>query len=294
MNYATPLNLKLPFKLAQTGRHQYLQMMTFDLPAYLTRIDLEESLTGLGGLKSLQRHQISAIPFENVLPFSGQIPDVTKRAVWDKLIARCCGGYCFELNTLLGQALEVLNYAFRPVLARVRMGADEGGIRNHLAFVVTLDGVEWLVDAGFGGQAPAEPLRLDTEAPQDVGSQAYRIRSDQRVGERVLERQTNDGWFPLYGFDRVPPTAADIDGANYLCATWPESSFPSNLKFYRLTTDGRISFLNGQARYVTASGDRTAEIASLAALTTFMTEDMGLKYDAQTMEILWNRLEGKH
>jgi N-hydroxyarylamine O-acetyltransferase len=266
-------------------------MMTFDLATYLSRIGLTDCPPTLEGLKALQRYQCAAIPFENALPFTGRVPDVGPDGIWQKIVGDKRGGYCFELNTLLGQALEALGFSAIPVLARVRMGAAEGGIRNHLAHIVTLDGTEWLVDAGFGSSTPAEPVNLTSGEPQEIFGRTYRIRRDQAAGEEVLERLKGEDWQSLYGFDRLPPKTIDIEAANYLCATWEKSSFPTNMKLYRLTDEGRLSFINGTARKVSGGEDRSWQIDSLEELETFMTADMGLDYDPDTIRAIWTKLE---
>ncbi|EYD76159.1 N-hydroxyarylamine O-acetyltransferase [Rubellimicrobium mesophilum DSM 19309] len=181
--------------------------MPFDLTGYLARIDHDPLPVSPEGLTALQIAQLRVIPFENSEPLLGRVPDLAPSAIWRKLVVEKRGGYCLELNTLLGQALEVLGYQATPILGRVRMGAASGGPRAHLAHIVTLDGTEWLVDAGFGGPGPEAPLMLGWEAPAEQGCGTYRLRPDAATGEQVLERQTPDGWFALYGFDRVPVTA---------------------------------------------------------------------------------------
>lgn len=264
--------------------------MPFDLPAYLRRVGLETSSPDLAGLKALQAAQISAIPFENVLPFLGKVPELDADSLWRKLVAERCGGYCFELNSLLGAALDTLGFPARKVLARVRQGAAEGGARSHLAFVVTLDGAEWLVDAGFGGQAPAEPVRISDD-PQPIRDQSYRIRYEEPSGEHVLERLTDEGSFPLYGFDRVDVRPADIEGANFLCAASPKMPFARSLKFYRLTDKGFFSFLDGRARLVVGGEAREWQIEDADELTRFLRRDLGLGYDDEVIRALARRLE---
>lgn len=88
----------------------------------------------------------------------GAVPDLSDAAVWEKLIEARRGGYCFELNKLFGHALVALGFDVQPILCRVRMGAPAGGPRTHRAFIVSIGGVDWLADAGFGGPGPAEPL----------------------------------------------------------------------------------------------------------------------------------------
>lgn len=265
--------------------------MPFDLATYLDRIGLENYPADLDGLMQLQTAQISAVPFENVLPFTGKVPDLDPEGLWQKLVLAKCGGYCFEVNTLLGEALDALGFTNRRVLARVRMGETQGGARTHLAFVVPLAGDEWLVDAGFGGQAPAKPVRIAPDEEQPIRDQVYRIRFEEPSGEHVLERKTSAGWFPLYGFDRVDVRNDDIEAANFVCALSPMQSFAGNLKFYRLTEAGFFSFLNGRARCVEDGKSREWQIREEDELRDFMKTDLRLGYDDATIQAVADRLK---
>lgn len=264
--------------------------MTFDLSTYLARIGLKSCEPTLQGLRALQSHQMSAIPFENVLPFLGQIPDVSPDAIWRKLVEHRYGGYCFEVNTLFGQALAAIGFDVQSVLARVRKGPPASWSRSHLAFVVTVDGQEWLADCGFGGPAPAEPVSLATADKQAVRGQNFRIRFDDEAEEQVLERELEDGWFSLYSFDRVRPTAPDIEAANYICATWDQKPFTANMIFYRLTEDGRISFLNGTARRKDDGMGDAWQIESRDQFHAFVRGDLGLGYESEVVDALWSKL----
>ncbi|WP_417677266.1 arylamine N-acetyltransferase family protein [Roseibium sp.] len=268
--------------------------MTFDLHTYLRRIGLNGCEPTLDGLRALQSHHMAAIPFENVLPFLGQIPDVRSEAVWKKIVENRLGGYCFEQNTLFGEALAAIGFSALPVLARVRKGPPEGRNRSHLAFVVTIEGKEWLTDCGFGGPAPAEPISLDTPEPQTIRGQGFRIRFDEAAQEQVLERDMADGWFELYSFDRMLPTFPDIVAANYICATWNQKPFVENLIFFRLTDGGRFSFLNGTARRKDDGTGETWQIETPEAFRRYVTDDLGLGYDEATIDALWYRMNELH
>ncbi|MEP5423178.1 MAG: arylamine N-acetyltransferase, partial [Roseibium sp.] len=157
--------------------------MPFNLDTYLQRIDLSDKSNGLPDFRQIQAAQIAAIPFESMFPFLGLVPGVEPVDVWQKLVLKKCGGFCFELNTLFGLALNALGYETQTVMARVRMGAERGGARTHMAFVVTVDDEEWLADTGFGGQAPVEPVKLGSNQSQTIAGQEYRIRQDEAEGE---------------------------------------------------------------------------------------------------------------
>lgn len=258
--------------------------MSFDLAAYLTRIDHRAEAPSSAALAALQEAQLRAVPFENTGPLLGQVPDLSDTAIWTRLVSERRGGYCLELNRLFGAALIALGYRIRPILGRVRMGAPAGGPRTHLAHIVTVDGADWLADTGFGGPGPERPLRLGSVATQQDRLGRFRLRPDMDTGETVLERETPDGWFGLYGFDAVPVTAPDVEAANVVCSRWTLSPFPRHLMLNRVTETGRVSLFDRHltedrgARELTSAEDLAFVLATLFALPADPAVD------------LWNRI----
>jgi N-hydroxyarylamine O-acetyltransferase len=265
--------------------------MTFEAATYFQRIGLKACEPTLKGLADLQRAQMSSIPFEDIEPFLGQVPDLSPEGIWTKLVLQKRGGYCFELNHLFGQALEHIGFTVRPLLARVRMGAAVGGIRAHLAWIVTLEGRDWLVDAAFGGPGPFGLVALSDRHPQTLPNGVFRLRDDLVTGEVVLECQSPSGWFSLFGFDEAPFTPADIEGANFLCSRSPVQPFSANLMMSMHHSDGHITVMNRIAKVEGPAGPRTWVIDTSTELERVMTELFGLGYDQATAARLWARLE---
>jgi N-hydroxyarylamine O-acetyltransferase len=261
--------------------------MTFDPDAYLDRLALARPPATAEGLAALQQAQLRAIAFENLDPLTGRLPDLAPAALWRKLVEDRRGGYCFELNGLFGAALAAFGFAARPVLARVRMGAAEGGARTHLAFVVTIGGREWLADSGFGGSGPRVPLALDA-ALHDDGRDRFRIRRDGE--ERVVEKAGPEGWFGLYGFDGYLPRPIDVEAANVVSARWERAPFGSNLMLSRQLPDGRVSCQNRNGRTDRAGGLELWTLGSAADLHRRLTGDFGIAASAELAAAAWARL----
>lgn len=266
--------------------------MTFDIETYLCRIGLGgfRPQPTAEGLSALQFAQMTSIAFENIDVLSGEVPKLDDQSVWEKLVARRRGGYCLELNHLFGQALENLGFAIRPVLGRVRMGAPAGGPRAHHAFVVTIDGAEWLADTGFGGPAPVRPVRLGKEAEQMIGGERFRIRNDARSGEEVLERLNGRDWFSLYGFDRVEVTPPDYEACNFVCARWEKSPFPTHLMMTIASDEGRVSLFNTQARKIGRNGEDIWTIGSGTELQRVWNEHFGLECGRELADAIFARI----
>src|SRR4051812_30275357 len=93
-----------------------------DLDAYFSRIGLRGPRAAtLETLDELTRAHSSAIPFENLDVLLGRPIDLRPEALFDKLVTRGRGGYCFEQNGLFLAVLEQLGFRVAPLSARVRL-----------------------------------------------------------------------------------------------------------------------------------------------------------------------------
>ena len=262
-----------------------------DFDNYYRRLGIEKPAPDAKGLRVLQSAQMNAVTFENIDPLLGVVPDVSISGIFEKIVEHRRGGYCFEVNTLFGAALEDVGFVARRVMARVRNGAAQGSNRSHLAWLVSIDGEEWLADTGFGGAGASVPLRTGTRETQSAPSGDYRLREDEDAGELVLERLTPEGWFSLYGFDRASVRDADIEAANFVTARWEKAPFPSNLMLSRHRSDGRVSLLNTALRIENRDGVAKRAVGSLDDLHDVMTEEFALPVDRSLTEQIWRRLE---
>ena len=144
-------------------------MTTLDparLRAYLTRVGIDAPARAeRDALDALIAAQLAAIPFENIDPLLRRPVAIDADSVFDKLVTRARGGYCFELNTLLAAALEALGFRVTPLAARVRwqVPPDRLTLQTHMLLRVEAAHRSYIVDVGFGGPTPDRALPLDGE-----------------------------------------------------------------------------------------------------------------------------------
>lgn len=208
----------------------------FDLPTYLERIGLKEPPPATAeGLAELQRAHRLAIPFENLDVILGRGIAIDSASVFAKLVTALRGGYCFEQNRLFADALDALGFAVRPLLARVWLGAEGPPPgKTHTLCLVTIDGQEWIADAGFGGSyAPPMPL-ADGETALAPDGAEFRLMRDPLYGW-MLERNghpgttdgrgAGEGWLRQFSFTLDPVFTSDLILSNHWTSTAPESRF---------------------------------------------------------------------
>ena len=227
---------------------------TFDVPTYLSRIGLsgEVEIT-LDGLNQVHRHQLHTIPFENFDIMLGRGVDLDPTYQFDKLVRSQRGGYCFEVNGLLLSALQALGFDARPVLARVHGDGYVGG-RDHLVALVSINGSQWIADAGFGRESPRSPLPLNLGNEIENEGQKLKFVDGEHLGT-LLQIETDAGWAPMYSFDLEYVGAADIKYANHYTSTHPDSHFTQR-RVGALPIEGGVITLSDQQLTIRKDGEQ--------------------------------------
>jgi N-hydroxyarylamine O-acetyltransferase len=222
------------------------------------------------------RHALS-IPFENLDPYLGIRVSLDAEAVAEKLVARCRGGWCFEHNLLLGNALREMGFDVQDLAGRVvwRREPDAVAARTHRVLKVHCDGRDWLVDAGFGGQSLTGVLELDSEQEQSTPHEPCRLRW--LGNERLLETRTRDGWSPMYRFDLQPQLPVDFEAANFQLAHDPGSHFVKELLAALPTPHGRHTLRNGEMAWHDLHGNtQRRQLGSAAEAMAALRDVFGI------------------
>lgn len=258
------------------------------LDRYFARIGFEDTpREDIPTLRQLVRRHAETIPFENIAAFTGQRVSLDPAEVAAKLIDRRRGGWCFEQNLLLGNALRALGFEVQDLAARVLWGRAETDrtARTHRLLQVRAEGARFIADVGFGGLTTTGILSPDTDQPQQTPHERCRLRP--LDGSLLLESEVRDAasgdmrWLPLYRFDMHPQWPIDFEAANYQLSHDPASHFVTGLILARPALDGRYS-LRGRTFTIRGRGaTEQRQLASFEELQQVMESHFGI--DASDM-----------
>jgi N-hydroxyarylamine O-acetyltransferase len=205
--------------------------------AYFSRIAVPPlAHVDLSALRQIHAAHVASIPFENLDILLGLPIRLDLESLRAKLIDRRRGGYCFEQNTLLLAVLRDLGLEARAVEARVRAGTIGIRPRTHMAILASIAGGEWLVDVGFGGEGPVEPIPM-TGMVVVQGGFDYRVTSEGST--RMLQVRSTGDWTDQYAFGPGEVHPVDFEMANWFTSTYPASPFVRGLTVQRATPDAR-------------------------------------------------------
>jgi len=231
--------------------------------AYLSRIGYSGSAPPtLKTLNALQSKHNESVPYENLdimngVPLSLDIP-----RIYDKVVTRRRGGYCFELNGLFAWLLRRLGFGVTEHFARYLRDEPVLPMRRHRVILTETEGETYICDAGVGAFVPTFPLRLVHYIEQPQRKDIYRIVPDDMLGHVVEEKRCGE-WLPLFSFTMEKQFGTtDFLTASWYCESHPDSVFKkANMVSMRtptgrMTLDGRtFKIFDGDTVNVTEADD---------------------------------------
>ena len=227
-----------------------------DITAYLDRINYHGPITPTAEtLRELHAAHLLTVPFENLSIHAKEPIALEDNALFEKIVRRRRGGFCYEANGLFAALLRALGYDVKMLSARVADAKGEFGPDfDHMALMVTIN-ERWLVDVGFGDLF-LEPLLIDKRDEQRQGESAYRIDSDRTYLTLMRRDDGADGeWKTQYRFTLRPYQYSDYEEMCLYHQTSPLSHFTRGRICSIATPDGRVT-LSEMRLITTRSGER--------------------------------------
>jgi N-hydroxyarylamine O-acetyltransferase len=258
------------------------------LQRYFARVgyDGPRSAT-LATLRALHRAHLLAIPYENLDIHLGVPLTLDRDAMFAKLVDERRGGWCFEMNGVLGRVLETLGFDVRYLSGAVGRAARGWRAQgNHLVLLVTLDR-PWLADVGFG-DGFLTPLPLEPGSYRQDFLQYHLSRDGPRWRMHNHEFGGADG----FDFTLTPRALDDFAAQCHELQTSPESSFVKTTVCERFLPNGLVMLRGATLREVRAEGVTTHVIESAAEFDGALRERFDLSIP--DVETLWPRVWARH
>ena len=231
----------------------------FNLDGYFKRIGYVGSTDPtLETLRSIHLRHAQSIPFENLNPFL-RIPVVLDiDSLYQKLVLDGRGGYCFEHNLLLTEALKSMGYSVKGLGARVLWNIPEGIVtaRGHMLLLVEIDHDYFIADVGFGGLTLTAPLALIPNLEQDTPHEKFKLI--QIANDYVLQAKVQGAWKRIYSFGLQENFLIDYEVTSWYLSNHPTSHFVTGLIAALPFENGRHTLRNNDfaTHYLDGSHER--------------------------------------
>ena len=260
------------------------------LAAYLERIGHGWNVRpDLETLRSLHRAHVEAIPFEALDVQLGLVPSMEPDAIFDKLVGRRRGGWCYEMNGLFGEALQQTGFEVTRVSCGVmRHVGGEERMGTHLALLVRLDGEDWLADVGFGSSL-IEPIPL-AEARHDHRPFAVGLSRTEDGHWRFSEHSSGDAF--SFDFRAEPADEALMAEKCRWQASAPDSNFVLNFVAQKRAGERHIALRGKVLTERSPEGETRRELADADEFATVLADTFGIEHPE--VRSVWPRVETRH
>lgn len=248
--------------------------LTVDIDAYFRRIGYAGPRAPTQAtLHALHAAHIESVPFENLDIHAGRPIILDEDALFDKIVRRHRGGFCYEINGLFSALLRELGFRVTRLSAGV---LDDAGVFgpdfDHMTVLVDLE-ERWLADVGFG-DAFWEPLRLDDPGEQVQRGRRFRITHDDRLA--LLHFEYEPGKPEGYRFSFEPRRLAEYEGMCHFHQTSPDSPFTQRRFVTKATPTGRITLRDTRV-IITEHGQRNERPLADGEWERILEETFGIK-----------------
>lgn len=261
-----------------------------NVDAYLRRIGLNERPPAtLAGLTAIHRAHLLAIPYENIDVQLQRPVTIERPAIYEKIVERGRGGWCYEMNGILGWALGELGFkATRATGSVMREVVGDSSNGNHLVLRVELPEGLYLADVGFG-DGPRDPIRVTPGAFHSDGFDFSLRRVDSRWWRLINDPR---GGAPSFDFNLDPADENLLAEKCEFLQTSAASTFVQNLVAQRHVPHG-LEILRGRTlRTIRTDGIENRLIESASDLVSTLATVFAL--DIPDAATLWPRVVARH
>jgi len=265
-------------------------MVSMNLKSYFQRIGYTgPTAPTIETLNGITEAHTKSIAFENLDVILGKRIDLSNEALFDKLVTKKRGGYCFEQNGLLLHALESLGFDAKPLSARVRLrfaSREPDAPRTHMFVRVELGAESFLTDVGMGAGSLTKALKLIADIEQETPHDTRRIVQDK--GRWYQQVRHGNTWQDANEFTLEEMPLIDREVANWYTSAHPQSHFKSNIIAARAIDDGqRITLQDMEFTKRARNGESQKRLLkNRDELIDVLTNDFGLTLTSSDREQL--------
>lgn len=252
---------------------------------YLSALGLQRQDPELAYLTEITRRHVARFAFCSLGPRLGDALPLDLPSLYERIVERRRGGYCFEQNGLLFEVLQELGFAVELYLARVIYNRDVHPGLTHRVTLVECDGERYVVDVGFGPLGPRAPIPLNGLASTQ-GGRSFRVHARPSGDWHVQVYQDGD-YFSLYRFELSQYGQADCELGHFYSHRHPAASFVNHLVASRILDSEVRSLRNREYRVISAEGERCQAIDSAAQLQSILTEAFDIAVSAAECRTLF-------
>jgi N-hydroxyarylamine O-acetyltransferase len=257
------------------------------LVGYLQALGLQKTTADLAFLNEITRSHVSRFPFSSVGPMLGDELPLDLESLYQRIVLKRRGGYCFEQNGLMYELLAELGFSVNLYLGRVIYNEDIHPGLTHRITLVEVNGSQYVVDVGFGPLGPSQAVPMSGETSRQ-GFRQFRVLQ-RHAGEFHMQTLKEGDFYSLYKFELNRYGQADCEVGHFYSHRHPKASFVNHLVVSRILDRKVRSLRDREFRIVTPTTEQKLPIENASHLKTILHEQFDIKVSNTESTHLFNK-----
>lgn len=257
---------------------------------YLEILNLHDRELDFKFLSDIVTRHISTFAFSSVGCQLGDDLLLDFKSLYQRIVIKRRGGYCFEQNGLLYGVLEEVGFSPKIFLARVmhKNGIDTG--LTHQISMVEYEGRQYVLDVAFGFQGPTFPVPMPDVNYND-SQHNYRI-IECRSSEYHLQVLQDGDFSSLYQFELARYNQADCEIGHFFSHRHPDAKFVNHLVVSLIHEHETRALVNLKYQVIKHTNTESWEISDSDQLKRIIVDELGVQITEDESWQLYERLVG--
>ncbi len=222
----------------------------------------------------VQRH-VATFAFSSVGCLLGDNLPLDFDSLFNRIVVRRRGGYCFEQNGLLYEVLKELGFSPELYLARVTYNQDNHPGLTHRISTIEHEGQRYVLDVGFGSLGPRVPVRMSESETRD-GDRVFRVK-ERCSGKYHVQILKENAFFSLYRFELAQYGQSDCELGHFYSHRHPDAAFVNHLVASRILANEIRSLRDLEYWVIRKSKKQTTPINTSQQLMQILVEELGVQ-----------------
>ena len=237
---------------------------------YLHTLGLQQREPDLDFLNEIIRCHVAQLAFSSVGPQLGNNLPLDFESLYQRIVVKRRGGYCFEQNGLLFEVLKELGFSVNLYLGRVIYNQDVHPGLTHRITLADFGESRYVADVGFGPLGPSRAVSMSGE--ESIESfRVFRV-AEHLPGVFHLQTLKDGSFFSLYKFELVRYGQADCEVGHFYSHKHPDASFVNHLVVSRILDQKIYSLHNHEFSVISQSGEEKSLVDSHEQLHAILND----------------------
>lgn len=256
---------------------------------YLQILNLHDRELDFEFLNDLVTRHVATFAFSSVGCQLGEDLPLDFESLYQRIVIKRRGGYCFEQNGLLYGVLDELGCSPKLFLARVIYNQNTHPGLTHRITMVEYEGQQYVLDVGFGFLGSRLPVPMSEIDSNDCKNN-YRI-AERRSGEYHMQVFKDGDFYSLYRFELARYGQSDCELGHFFSHRHPDANFVNHLVVSLIQETETRSLIDLKYWIITKSNTRSQEIRNSEQLRRILVDELGVLVTEDESRRLYKKLE---